>query len=137
MTAEEYLLQYRRAAVEVKHTLAEIERERQNLLGLRAIVYDDMPKSRDTERDLSAAYAVFEERAAALRETVERNAAIMADVEKTISRVKSPQQYAVLHMRYVEGLHWADIAKGMHRTRQAVYKIKRRALRTVRQLIGG
>lgn len=137
MTAEEYLLQYRRASEEIKHTLAEIERERQNLLGLRAIVYDDMPKSRDTERDLSAAYAIFEERAAQLREVVWKNAAIMAEIEETLRRVKNPQQYAVLHMRYIEGLRWADIAKGMHRTRQAVYKIKRRAFRTVRQIIGG
>lgn len=131
MTAEEYLLQYQRAKLELMHTQAAIEAERQRIMGLRAIVYDDMPKSRDTERDLSAAFAVFEDRARGLREAAERNAAIMSEVEQAVRNVRSRAQYEVLWLRYIDGLKWSDVARQTHKTRQAVYKTKRRALRTI------
>lgn len=132
MTIKEYLRQYRRALREANDILEEIEAERQKMAGVRAIIYSDMPKSHDTERDLSDAYAKYEHFAAERLRAYNRCQAVMLAVRKTISEAPTELQYRVLYLRYIDGLKWDDVAERIGKTRQWVNTVHGQALQQIR-----
>lgn len=131
MTIKEYLMQYRRAVAEIEYTLADMEAERQRVLGLRAIIYSDMPKTRDVERDLSAALSIFEERARKLRVIIERDVALLGDIEATIRTAPTLLQFQILRLRFIDGMTLEQVAEALDKTRQWVSTVQGEALRNV------
>lgn len=131
MTIKEYLMQYRRAVAEIEYTLADIEAERQRVLGLRAIIYSDMPKTRDVERDLSAALSIFEERARKLRGIIEQDVALLGDIEATIRTAPTLLQFQILRLRFIDGMTLEQVAEALDKTRQWVSTVQGEALRNV------
>lgn len=132
MTIKEYLRQYRRAALEANDILEEINAERQKMAGVRAIIYSDMPKSHDTERDLSAAYAEYEQFVAKKLRAYNRRQSIMLAVRKTIEGARTDIQYRVLYLRYIDGLKWDDVAERLGVSRQWVNTVHGQALQQIR-----
>ncbi len=128
MTVEEFLTSYRRCAAEIDHMTKELEAARASLTGLRAIVYDDMPKSRDTERDLSAALITYEKRAKRLTQVIRADLERMRQVEQAIRNAPSRIEYQVLWMRYVDGLTMEGIAERLDVSRQWVSKVRNKGL---------
>lgn len=128
MTVEEFLRSYRRAAAEIDHMTKELEAARAQLTGLRAIVYDDMPKSRDTERDLSAALIQYEKRAKRLRQVIQMDLQRMRQVEQAIRTAPTRIEYQVLWLRYIDGMTMEGIAEQLDVSRQWVSKVRNKGL---------
>ena len=55
MTPKQYLLQYQRSYTAIRLAAARLEQAEHEAAGVRAIIYSDMPKSHNVERDLSDA----------------------------------------------------------------------------------
>ena len=132
MTKKEYLYQYRRALQSIADAEKDIERARHRATGLRAIVYDDMPKNPNVERDLSDAMAAIEASVNRYRETVERCDDVMRRVEQSIATAPTLLQYRVLRLRYVDGMKWDDVADAIGKTRQWVNTVHGQALKNIK-----
>ena len=53
------------------------------------------------------------------------------EFEETISKITSPQEYEVMHRRYVQFQSFGRIAKEMHFSKSAIAKIHKRILQKV------
>ena len=135
MTPKQYLQQYRKAAAILKHARDELELARHDAMGIRAMVLDDMPKSRNMERDLSDAYVKIEDRLRRLNIAEDACRAIMTEVVESIRTAPNELEYEVLYARYIDGRRWDDIAERLHISRQWATTIHGRALKHIR--IGG
>ena len=131
ITAEEFLLSYRRAKAEISHMTAELEAARVQLSGLKAIVYDDMPRTRDTERDLSAALVQYEKRARRLTQVIRWDLQRMKQVEDAIRTAPTRIQYQVLWLYYIDGLTMEGIAEQLDVSRQWITKQKKLGIENI------
>lgn len=104
MTPKQYLLQYQRAYTAVRLAAARLEQAEYEAAGVRAIIYSDMPKSHNVERDLSDAMIKIEEMAGKYRDAVKANTAIMSEVSAVILAVPDPVQMKLLWYRYIDGV---------------------------------
>lgn len=125
---KEYLSEYRRARADLEYCRLDLEAAYHAIAGLKAIQVDDMPRTRDAERDLSAAFAAYEETAKRLRERAAADLETMRDVESVIRSAPSLLQYQILRLRYIDGMKWDDIAERIGKTRQWVNTVHGRAL---------
>lgn len=66
-----------------------------------------------------------------LKDDIERGIRCRREFERVVSRFASPQEYEVMHRRYVQFESFDVIAKGMHYSRSAIHKIHERALKKV------
>lgn len=104
MTPKQYLNQYRRAYTVVRLAASRLEQAEHDAAGIRAIIYSDMPKSHNVERDLSDAMIKIEELANQYRDAVKENTAIMAEVSAVILAVPDETQMRLLWLRYIDGV---------------------------------
>lgn len=51
-----------------------------------------------------------------------------------IAQLRDPDQKIALHMHYVSGATWYDVAKGMSYSESTIYKIRRRGIRELEQV---
>lgn len=104
MTPKQYLLQYQRAYMAVRLAASKLEQAEHDAAGVRAILYSDMPKSHNVERDLSDAMVRIEEAAAEYKDIVKANTNIMSEVAATILKVNDDREMRVLWLRYIDGV---------------------------------
>lgn len=104
MTPKQYLSQYQRSYMVVRLAASRVEQAEHDAAGLRAILYTDMPKSHNVERDLSDAMIRIEEAAAEYKEIVKANTGIMSEIAATILAVQDETQMRLLWLRYIEGI---------------------------------
>lgn len=137
MTKREYLEQYKQAATDFDSAVLRLAECRSRYEGIKAIVYSDMPKAHDSERDLSDALAAIEAETAKCSETCKRCLAIMERVQRSIDAVRDADERRVLRMRYMYGMKWEDIETTMHYTRQWLNRIRRKGIQNLRMVKNG
>lgn len=104
MTPKQYLSQYQHAYMAVRLAASRLEQAEHDAAGVRAILYSDMPKSHNVERDLSDAMVKIEELAGEYRNIVEEQTAIMSEVAAVILAVPDETQMRLLWLRYIDGV---------------------------------
>lgn len=134
MNKREFLEQYRQAAHDFDAAVSELQECKSRYEGIRAIVYSDMPKSHNTERDLSDAFAAIEAESERCAETCARCLRIMERVQNAINSVHDVDERRVLRMRYVYGMRWEDIETTLHYTRQWLDKVRRKGIQNLRMV---
>ena len=110
MTAKEYLMGYLDAAARYDAAQERLEECRRKIAGLKAVTISDMPKApRDSNRDLSDAFAAMEEAMQKAGKAMARQADIMDDIMDTLEQVRGRWAYTMLRDRYIYGLAWREI----------------------------
>lgn len=104
MTPKQYLSRYQRAYMAVRLAASRLEQAEHDAAGIRAIIYSDMPKSHNVERDLSDAIIKIEELAAEYKQIVKANTGIMSEVAAVILAVPDETQMRLLWLRYIDGI---------------------------------
>lgn len=104
MTPKQYLSQYQHAYRAVLLAASKLEQAEHDAAGVRAILYSDMPKSHNVERDLSDAMVRIEELAAAYKDIVKEKTSIMSEVSAVILAVPDETQMRLLWLRYIDGI---------------------------------
>lgn len=132
MTKKEYLLQYKRAARDFENAIHELAEIRSRYEGIKAVIYSDMPKAIDTERDLSASVAIIEEATRRCSRTCNNSLELMETVQKTIESVQDIDERRVLRCRYMLGMKWDSIAGIMGFSRQWVNVLHGRGLENIK-----
>lgn len=136
MTPKQYLNQYRRAYTVVRLAASRLEQAEHDAAGIRAIVYSDMPKSHNVERDLSDAMIKIEELAGQYREAVKENTAIMAEVSATILAVPDETQMRLLWLRYIDGVrNEHDLANAIGYEVRWMWELHGRGLNAVGRIL--
>ena len=59
----------------------------------------------------------------------------LAEIEAVIQKVGDSRMQRILHMRYVEGIFWADIASELEITERGVHAAHGRALKIVQEIL--
>lgn len=136
MTPKQYLNQYRRAYTVVRLAASRLEQAEHDAAGIRAIIYSDMPKSHNVERDLSDAMIKIEELANQYREAVKENTAIMAEVSATILAVPDETQMRLLWLRYIDGVrNEHDLASAIGYEVRWMWELHGRGLNAVGRIL--
>lgn len=135
MTPKQYLNQYRRAYTVVRLAASRLEQAEHDAAGIRAIIYSDMPKSHNVERDLSDAMIRIEEMSNLYREAVKTNTAIMSEVSAVIMQVPDHQQMEILWLRYIEMRTWKEIPDIIHLTERWMHSLHSRGLQAVERIL--
>lgn len=131
MTKKEYLQTYRLAERDFSSAVHELAEIRSRYEGIKAIIYSDMPKAFDTERDLSDAMAIIEEATKRCSRSCNTSLGIMEKVQRSIDTCEDIDQRRVLRYRYVQGMKWESIAETMGYSRQWVTVLHGRGLRAI------
>ena len=136
MTPKQYLNQYRRAYTVVRLAASRLEQAEHDAAGIRAIIYSDMPKSHNVERDLSDAMIKIEELANQYRDAVKENTAIMAEVSATILAVPDETQMRLLWLRYIDGVrNEHDLANAIGHEVRWMWELHGRGLNAVGRIL--
>lgn len=136
MTPKQYLNQYRRAYTVVRLAASRLEQAEHDAAGIRAIIYSDMPKSHNAERDLSDAMIKIEELANQYRDAVKENTAIMAEVSATILAVPDETQMRLLWLRYIDGVrNEHDLANAIGYEVRWMWELHGRGLNAVGRIL--
>lgn len=136
MTPKQYLNQYRRAYTVVRLAASRLEQAEHDAAGIRAIIYSDMPKSHNVERDLSDAMIKIEELAKQYRDAVKENTAIMAEVSATILAVPDETQMRLLWLRYIDGVrNEHDLANAIGYEVRWMWELHGRGLNAVGRIL--
>jgi len=136
MTPKQYLNQYRRAYTVVRLAASRLEQAEHDAAGIRAIIYSDMPKSHNVERDLSDAMIKIEELANQYRDAVKENTAIMAEVSATILAVPDETQMRLLWLRYIDGVrNEHDLASAIGYEVRWMWELHGRGLNAVGRIL--
>lgn len=139
MTPKRYLSQYRKANREIIYAQDQLEDARRIAAGLRAIIYTDMPRAQDTERDLSDAMVKVEELEREYAATLKRCLGIRVAIEGAVSSVPNPLYKYILIQRYIAGKKpepWEEIAEDLGKSTRWVYVLHGRALESVKSFLG-
>lgn len=136
MTPKQYLNQYRRAYTVVRLAASRLEQAEHDAAGIRAIIYSDMPKSHNVERDLSDAMIKIEELANQYRDAVKENTAIMSEVSAVILAVPDETQMRLLWLRYIDGVrNEHDLASAIGYEVRWMWELHGRGLNAVGRIL--
>lgn len=136
MTPKQYLLQYQHAYMAVRLAASRLEQAEHDAAGVRAIIYSDMPKSHNVERDLSDAMIKIEELATEYRNIVKANTNIMAEVSATILAVPDETQMRLLWLRYIDGIrNEHELASAVGYEVRWMWELHGRGLNAVRKIL--
>lgn len=136
MTPKQYLNQYRRAYTVVRLAASRLEQAEHDAAGIRAIIYSDMPKSHNVDRDLSDAMIKIEELANQYRDAVKENTAIMAEVSAVILAVPDETQMRLLWLRYIDGVrNEHDLASAIGYEVRWMWELHGRGLNAVGRIL--
>lgn len=120
----------------VRLAASRLEQAEHDAAGIRAIIYSDMPKSRNVEQDLSDAMIKIEELARQYKEIVKANTDLMAEVSATILAVPNETQMRVLWLRYIEGIrNEQDLAAAMGYEPRWMWELHGRGLNAVGRIL--
>lgn len=135
MTAQEYLLQYKRMTARIQMAESELERLRDERAAVSSKL-DGMPRGSelsDRTARLATKIADKEMDIVALRaEALE----IRSEILLTLSKLSDPRYAKLLHLRYVDGCTWEDVASQLYYVRQWVSTtLHDRALDALQELL--
>lgn len=109
MTKKEYLRQYITAeqrCIDIESRIEDLKRK----YAVKAIVYSDMPKSHNSERDLSEYAAELDGFQRDLREARTYAIKKQREIYRAVQSVEDPRLRRILELRYVDGKKWQEIA---------------------------
>lgn len=119
------------ADITAKCKIKEIEQLRSLRERVTACLKDDVVQTSgagDKLGDLTAAIVDLENE---LRDCIAQGIRCRREFEDTLTKITSPQEYEVMHRRYVQFQSFGRIAKEMHFSKSAVVKIHERILKKV------
>lgn len=129
MTKKEYLNQYLIAYKEAERIGSDIARLRMRYALPSAIQYSDMPKSHNTEHDLSDYMAKVDQLERELNAKLDACIGIERRIRVDIDRMDDGKERELLRLRYIDGLTWERIAEVMnHSDRYVRGKLHGKAL---------
>ena len=136
--AADYLYRYKVAKAEVKDIERRIERVRNEMMGVKGIDYTggDMPKARNTERDLSDYIVRIDDLLQDWKAAQNHALDVMREVSATISSVSNDQARRVLMLYYVDGKKYPEIQKIIPCGNNACFKWRRIGLMEVYSKVG-
>ena len=107
-----YLSRYQIARAEVGDIEKRIERVRSEMMGVKGISYEggDMPKARNTERDLSDYMVRIDDLIHDWQNARVRAIELMREISETINAIDHNQARRVLMLHFVDGYSYEDIA---------------------------
>lgn len=120
-----------KADVAAKCKMKEIEQLKTLRGRVTACLKDDVVQTSgadDKLGDLTAAIVDLENE---LRDCIAQGILCRREFEDTLTKITSPQEYEVMHRRYVQFQSFGRIAKEMHFSKSAVVKIHERILKKV------
>ena len=140
MTAKElqresaiYLSRYQIARAEVGDIEKRIERVRSEMMGVKGINYEggDMPKARNTERDLSDYMVRIDDLIHDWQDARVRAIELMREISETINAIDHNQARRVLMLHFVDGYSYEDIADMIPCDVRTVFRYRAIGLRKV------
>ena len=136
--ASEYLFRYRTAKAEVKDIEQRIDRVRSEMMGVKGISYEggDMPKSHNTEHDLSDYIARIDGLLHDWQDAQNRALDVMREVSDTINSISNAQARRVLMLYYVDGKKYPEIQKIIPCGNNACFKWRRIGLMEIYSKLG-
>ena len=136
--AADYLYRYKIAKGEVKDIERRIDRVRSEMMGVKGISYEggDMPKSRNTEHDLSDYIARIDGLIRDWQDAQNRALDVMREVSDTINSISNAQARRVLMLYYVDGKKYPEIQKIIPCGNNACFKWRRIGLMEVYSKVG-
>ena len=136
--AADYLYRYKIAKGEVKDIERRIDRVRSEMMGVKGISYEggDMPKSRNTEHDLSDYIARIDGLLRDWQDAQNRALDVMREVSDTINSISNAQARRVLMLYYVDGKKYPEIQKIIPCGNNACFKWRRIGLMEVYSKVG-
>lgn len=136
MTPKQYLLQYQRSYMVVRLAASKVEQAEHDAAGVRAILYSDMPKSHNVERDLSDAMVRIEEAAAEYKDILKAHTTIMSEVTATILDIPDETQMRLLWLRYIDGVcNEHDLANAIGYEVRWMWELHGRGLNAVKRIL--
>ncbi len=134
MTAKEYLSQAFWVDVGIGSKLDQLDRL--NALATKATTtFSEVPFSGTPDphrhEDIIIKIIDLED---TIRDEMRRLVDLKAEIVKTVSVIKEPEQRYVLEKRYLEFKKWEDIAVEMHRSLRSIYRLHGEALKNVHVL---
>lgn len=120
-----------RADVAMKCKMREIEQLKVLRERVTACLKDDVVQTSgagDKLGDLTAAILDLENE---LKDDIAKGIQCRREFEEIISKIASPQEYEVMHRRYVQFQSFGRIAREMHFSKSAIAKIHERVLQKV------
>ena len=140
MTAKEqqreaafYLSRYQIARAEVGDIEKRIERVRSEMMGVKGISYEggDMPKARNTERDLSDYMVRIDDLIHDWQNARVRAIELMREISEAINAIDHNQARRVLMLHFVDGYSYEDIADMIPCDVRTVFRYRAIGLRKV------
>ena len=136
--AADYLYRYKIAKGEVKDIERRIDRVRAEMMGVKGISYEggDMPKARNTERDLSDYMVRIDDLIHDWQDAQNRALDVMREVSDTINSISNAQARRVLMLYYVDGKKYPEIQKIIPCGNNTCFKWRRIGLMEVYSKVG-
>lgn len=128
-----YLSRYQIARAEVGDIEKRIERVRSEMMGVKGINYEggDMPKARNTERDLSDYMVRIDDLIHDWQSARVRAIELMREISETINAIDHNQARRVLMLHFVDGYSYEDIADMIPCDVRTVFRYRAIGLRKV------
>ena len=128
-----YLSRYQIARAEVGDIERRIERVRSEMMGVKGISYEggDMPKARNTERDLSDYMVRIDDLIHDWQSARVRAIELMREISETINVIDHNQARRVLMLHFVDGYSYEDIANMIPCDVRTVFRYRAIGLRKV------
>ena len=128
-----YLSRYQIARAEVGDIEKRIERVRSEMMGVKGISYEggDMPKARNTERDLSDYMVRIDDLIHDWQNARVRAIELMREISETINAIDHNQARRVLMLHFVDGYSYEDIADMIPCDVRTVFRYRAIGLRKV------
>ena len=128
-----YLSRYQIARAEVGDIEKRIKRVRSEMMGVKGISYEggDMPKARNTERDLSDYMVRIDDLIHDWQDARVRAIELMREISETINAIDHNQARRVLMLHFVDGYSYEDIADMIPCDVRTVFRYRAIGLRKV------
>ena len=128
-----YLSRYQIARAEVGDIEKRIERVRSEMMGVKGISYEggDMPKARNTERDLSDYMVRIDDLIHDWQNARVRAIELMREISEAINAIDHNQARRVLMLHFVDGYSYEDIADMIPCDVRTVFRYRAIGLRKV------
>lgn len=125
---KEYLNSYRNILELERELTDEINQLRLEKQSPKSTAFDAMPKSHNTNRDLSDYVARIDDLLMRLQEAVNQRIAIRREINERLNQM-AERENLLLYLRYIQGLSFREIAQRMRYEERQIYRIHGDALR--------
>ena len=134
MTAKEYLLKVRRAEKLIELKKHEIEKLR---IGLeyKAVNYGSERVQSSNTRDRTDALCELIDFEHELKKQIEELIELKREVMQKIDSIQEADLVTILYLRYLDNLHWEEIAAKMNYSHRWILKLHGRALREIENIL--